>query len=50
MRRCGARIHLRRAVIVEETHRQAMSSDEPGAKEPDRPAAGDQDSLVSHGR
>jgi len=44
----GAQVHLQRAVVVEQAHRQAMPTNEPGAKQPNRPAAGDQDSLVSH--
>jgi hypothetical protein len=48
----GAQIHLQHAVIVEQAHWQPMTANEPGAKEPDRSAAGNQDSalVVTHPR
>ena len=47
----GAQVHLQHAVIVEQAHWQPMTANEPGAKETDRSAAGDQDSalVVGHG-
>jgi len=33
-------------VVVEQSGRQSMTADKSGAKQPDRSAAGDQDSLV----
>ena len=42
----GAQVHLQHAVVVEQTHRQPMTANEPGAKQADRSAAGDQDSAL----
>jgi len=42
----GAQVHLHCVVVVEQAGRQSMTADKPGAKQPDRSAAGDQDSLV----
>jgi hypothetical protein len=52
MRGRGAQVHLQRAVIVEQAHRQPMTANQPGAKEPNRSAAGDQDSalVITHPR
>ncbi len=41
-----ARIGLQCAVVVEQPHRHAAAADEPGTQQPDRPAAGDQDSAL----
>jgi hypothetical protein len=48
----GTQVHLQRAVIVEQPHRQPMPANQPGAKQADRSAAGDQDSalVVAHAR
>ena len=48
----GAQVHLQRAVVVEHAHRQPMTANEPGAKQADRSAAGDEDSalVVGHPR
>src|SRR6516164_10318253 len=42
----GAQVHLHCAVVGEQADRQSMTADKPGAKQHDRSAAGDQDSLV----
>ena len=51
MRGGGARIGLRAVVLVEQPHRQAAASEQPGAQQPDRAAARDQDAPVinAHG-
>ena len=43
MRRRGARVGLRAAIVVEQANGYSAAADEPCAKEPDRPAPGDQD-------
>jgi hypothetical protein len=50
MRGRGARVGLQAAIVVEHADGKAAAAKEPGAKQPDWPAAGDQDSLVSHAR
>jgi hypothetical protein len=52
MRRRGARVGLQAAIVVEQPNWQSAPAEEPGAKEPDRPAAGDEDSafLFRHAR
>jgi len=43
MRRRGTRIGLRAAIVVEQANGYPAAADEPCAKEPDRPAPGNQD-------
>jgi hypothetical protein len=52
MRCRSARVGLQAAIIVEQPNRQSAPAEEPGAKQPDRSAAGDQDStfLIGHAR
>ena len=46
----GARIGLQAAVVVEQPHRQSAAAKKPGAQQPNRPAAGDQNSafVIGH--
>ena len=52
MRCRGARVGLQAVIVVEQPNRQSAPAEKPGAKQPDRSAAGDQDSafLIGHGR